>query len=467
MLPRRAAPILVTLVGWLVSGPAPAQPSAAEVPQQHLAACAASGHPQLPQRWGATFLMAPFGEDQLVLAELVHDGAIPAMRARLHGLAHGSADILVAGARTYVLTADGGRLTECRDLGDTGWRPPPADWLARKAQCVGSGPVAETMVDWWKAPSSPPPLANWFWLDGSDRAPFRLMVVKPDDSLGPLGLFAFSYRVRFEALRETDLAAALAFCRARPRRDEPGGGREALRRTISAMAQSATREDAEIGRLMPELAADCAGQPLPRWPDDFALAALMTPIDIRHDPLPAEVLYGWGSRSQRTRMSLPPSASDRAEDALLIGPMGYGVTHGRNGRTSCSWPQPGAVRPDWTAAGACSCEAVINGTTAITPYGPTQILRCPMTAPRVVWTWYTLEGRPVVFMETSSGSERGALLTLADYYTWMPRHRASEAAFARPAQCAAAPAAFRPAGHRPRSGRQPCVPCHLGAASPQ
>jgi hypothetical protein len=469
MLPCRAALILAMLAcapaSWLVSWPAAGQQPVEEVPPQHLAACGATRHPQLPQRWGATFLMAPFGEDQLVLAGIVHDGAIPAMRARLHGLARGSADILVAGSRTFLLSTDNGRIAECRDIGDTGWRSPPADWLGRKAQCVGSGPVAETAVDWWKAPSSPP-LANWLWFDGPDRAPFRLMFGKPDDSLSPLSLFAFSYRVRFEALQETDLAAALAFCRARPRR-EHGGGREALRRTISAMAQSATREDAEIRRLMPELEADCAGRPLPRWPDEFGLATLMTPIDVHHDPLPAEVLYRWGSRSQRTRMSLPPSGADRAEDALLIGPMGYGVTHGRNGRTSCTWPQPGAVRPDWTTAGSCSCEAVINGTTPITPYGPTQIVRCPMTAPRVVWTWYTLEGRPIVFMETASGSERGALLTLADYYAWMPGHRAADEAFARPAQCAPAPAAFRPPGHAPRSGRQPCVPCHLGAASPR
>jgi hypothetical protein len=450
-------PVMLALIlAALASRPAVAEQPGDDVPLPHLAACVGSQHPQLPPRWGATFLMAPFTQDQLVLAEIMHDGAIPAMRARLHGLAHGSADILVADRQTWLLTTDDGHIADCRDIGDSGWRPPPADWLARKAQCVGSGPVAETPVDWWKAPTSPAPLANWFWFDSADRTPFRLMYVRPDESLAPLSLFAFSYRIRFETLRETDLAEAVAFCRARPSKAS-GETRENLRQTIATMAQSSSRADAELKRLMPELEGQCAGRPLPHWPDDFGLATLMTPIDMHHDPLPTEVLYRWGLKAQRTRMSLPPAASDRAEEALLIGPIGYGITHPRIGSPSCTWPQPGAVRPDWTESGSCSCEAVINGKTSITPYGPTQILRCPMTAPRVAWTWYTLEGRPIVFMETSSGSERGALLTLADYYTWMPGHHAADSAFAKPAQCTPSPD-YRPS----RSEREPCLPCHLG-----
>lgn len=430
-----------------------------DLPLPRLAACVSAEHPRLPQRWGATFLMAPFTKDQLVLAEIAHDGTIPAMRVRLHGIAHGSADILVTGRRTYLLTADdGGRIADCQDVGDTGWRPLPADWLGRQAQCTGSGPVAETPVEWWKAPSSAAPLANWFWFDSAGRMPFRLMFVRPDESLAPFSLFAFTYRVRLETPEGTGLADAVGFCRDHPRPGPDGGG-GAVRQVIAAMAQSPSRSDAEIKRLMPELEEGCGGRPLAHWPDGFGLATLMTPIDIHHDPLPTEVLYRWDLKSQRTRMSMPPQAPDRLEDALLIGPMGYGVTHRRKGAPRCGGPLPGAVRPDWTTAGSCSCEAVINGTTPITPYGATEILRCPMTAPRVLWTWYTLTGRPIVFMETSAGSERGALLTLADYYAWMPGHQAADAAFAKPAQCTPTP---QPS----RSELGPCVTCHLGGDQP-
>jgi hypothetical protein len=445
--------LVLTLIVALPVPRSPAAAQAADVPLPHLSACIAAERPQLPQRWGATFLMAPFTAAQLVLAEIVHDGSVPATRARLYGLAHGTVDILVAGRRTYLLTTEEGRLGDCRAIGDTGARPPPSDWLGRKAQCVGSAPVAETAAEWWKAPASQPPLANWFWFAGADRTPLRLMFVSADLSLFPLSLFAFSYRVRFEARSTIDLADAVAFCRART---QPVGVPVALADTIAAMEQAGSRADIEIKRLMPELAT-CAGHPLPRWPDDFAMATLMTPIDMHHAPLAAEVLYRWGLRSQRTRILFPPATREHSEDVLLIGSTGYGVTHRRSGGPTCAGPQPGAVRPDWTATGSCSCQAVIDGTTALTPYGPSQILRCPMTAPRVVWTWYTLDGRPIVFMETASGHERGALLTLADYYAWMPDHRSADASFAKPKQC------VRPPSDRSaRAPLRPCLPCHLG-----
>jgi hypothetical protein len=60
-------------------------------------------------------------------------------------------------------------------------------------------------------------------------------------------------------------------------------------------------------------------------------------------------------------------------------------------------------------------------------------------------------------METASGHERGALLTLADYYAWLPDHRSAEASFAKPKQCMQSPS-DRPA----RSPLRPCLPCHLG-----
>ena len=37
------------------------------------------------------------------------------------------------------------------------WRALPRDWLGRKAQCVGSAPVAEMPAEWWKMPAEPAP----------------------------------------------------------------------------------------------------------------------------------------------------------------------------------------------------------------------------------------------------------------------------------------------------------------------
>jgi hypothetical protein len=448
---------VLLLSGGLCLGEEPA----ATLPLPQLAQCGSASHPLLPAKWRAVFLMAPFAKAQLVLADIVVDNAMPAMRARLFGVKHGSTDLLVLGEQTYLLSGEGGdgHRSGCRRLGDTGWRPLPRDWLGARAQCVGATPVAETPVDWWKVPTTAPPLTNWMWLKKSDGTPHRLMFVKPDETLAPLSLHAFNHQVRFESLAESDLAADAALCRATdlsPRRK----AREALREAIAGMARAPSRADDEIKRLMPELDADCAGTPLPRWPDHFGVTTFMTSLDVRYTPFPTEVLYNWDLKAQRTRMFFPPAASTSAEDALLIGPNGYDVSHHRAGRLTCDGPQPGVLRPDWPVAGACTCEARITGTTPLTPYGSSQIVNCPMTAPRVLWTWYADDGRPMVFMETAFGAERGRVLTLADYYTWMPGHAAPEAAFAKPAQCRSVE---RRAQSASSPDEQPCSGCHLGA----
>jgi len=64
-------------------------------------------------------------------------------------------------------------------------------------------------------------------------------------------------------------------------------------------------------------------------------------------------------------------------------------------------------------------------------------------------------------METASGAERGALLTLADYHAWAPNQAVAQAASAKPAQCAATPATAQRAA---RPDHRPCFACHLGGA---
>src|SRR5206468_3243571 len=49
-------------------------------PLPQLSACTSTLHPQLPQRWRATYLMAPFTVGQLVLGEIVHDASLAGRR---------------------------------------------------------------------------------------------------------------------------------------------------------------------------------------------------------------------------------------------------------------------------------------------------------------------------------------------------------------------------------------------------
>jgi hypothetical protein len=117
-----------------------------------------------------------------VLADIVHDQKILATRVKLYGLRRGSADFLIVGNNTYVLASTGSGV-ECRNLGDTGWRSLPQDWLTPHSHCSTSAPIAETQVDWWKTPIEPAPATDWIWFKTSDRTPFRLVFQSPGSRL--------------------------------------------------------------------------------------------------------------------------------------------------------------------------------------------------------------------------------------------------------------------------------------------
>jgi hypothetical protein len=449
-------------------------PAKAEIAETALALpamgpCTDSTHPLLPKRWHGTYLMAPFTRAQLTLGDFVYDGSLPAMRVRLYGLRQGAADLLIKGARTYLLSSGAGPSAECLDLGDTGLRPLPSDLLAANARCEGSAPVHGTPVIWWKTPSTPRPSANWIWYKTADRSPFRFMFTQPAMEYGVLGLYTFSYQVSFETLSDSSLPALAAKCGPGSRRAEISG-RAALGRVIADMEAASSRHDAEISRLMPDLGA-CPNMRAPVWPEKASITALMTASDFESRPAPAEVLYDWDRQSLRTRMFFPGNSELASEDALLAGNNGYGVVRLAKGHPICTAGLPGPPRPDWPESGGCSCEAAIKGKTALTPIGPARIMVCPMTAPRVVWSWFSFDDRPIVFMETSApGDDPSAVLAVADYYDWKPGYLPAYANFEAPAQC---PAPKMKAGPQKSSkhGMQPdrrrCGACHLENPSAQ
>jgi len=125
------------------------------LPKLALSPCSIIERPELPDKWRATYLMAPFTSGQLMVGELIHDASLSAMRMRLFGVRRGALDLLIAGTETYLLESKEGGLA-CRRWGDTGWRPLPHDWLTPQSQCVGSAPIGGTEVDWWKTPLQRP-----------------------------------------------------------------------------------------------------------------------------------------------------------------------------------------------------------------------------------------------------------------------------------------------------------------------
>jgi hypothetical protein len=442
---------------------APAQQADEAPPLPALTQCAGSSHPLLPDKWHGTYLMAPFTKDQLVLGDFVTDSSIPATRIRLYGLKHGALDFQIEGRTTYLMSQDGNPSSECQDLGDTGWRPLPRDWLAAKAQCEGSAPVAGLDLEWWKTPSSDAHSADWIWYGPDGRSPFRLMMTQPTDRLAALGAYALSYRLRFEAQKDTGIEAVAGKCEQKPRRRGP----QHPRGMLQSMADAQFRASTDIARLAPELSGECPAASLNGWPDYAAMSMLMTPPDFGDSPMPTEVLYDGSGKLMRTRNFWPARSELATDDALLLDGFGYSVARTRTGRLICNAALPGALRPNWPETGGCSCEASIEGGTALTPFGAARIMVCPMTAPRVVWAWFTLGGRPMIFMETSApGDDPAGKLTLVDYHLWQPGHVPARAAFQTPMQCPApAPQAISPGpAHAKQSAPRRCGACHTDKA---
>jgi hypothetical protein len=117
---------------------------------------------------------------------------------------------------------------------------------------------------------------------------------------------------------------------------------------------------------------------------------------------------------------------------------------------------PGTLRPDWTSRGPCSCEAMLTGTSALTPYGTTRIFTCPLASPRAAWAWYALDGRPTSFAVTSLPGDQGfGLFAVLDYRDWLPGHEAPTSVFEEPAIC-------RAPGTAIRADTGKCSTCHLG-----
>src|SRR5262249_12218327 len=235
---------------------------------------------------------------------------------------------------------------------------------------------------------------------------------------------------------------------------------------LAAMSQAPARADHAIEQLMPELAATCSAAPLPRWPDQLAITGLMTPFDSNESPYPTEVLYDWSVPAQRTRVLFPAGSPNTAQDALMLGPRGYNVSHLRGRGPVCAPVLPGTVRPDWPVRAPCSCEAEIAGGTPLTPYGTARVLACPLASPRAAWAWYSASGRPTLFMVTSLPGDEGAgLFAALDYRDWLPGHHVARSVFAKPQHCPMPPAP--PGKAAPAAAPSHSPPCHLGAPETQ
>lgn len=411
-----------------------------------------SDAPELPKYWKCTAILHPFSPVQsnttpeqqespffeLCTATVVYSEG-KGMNALLVGESGNTWLYQITSSGTTV-SVNGG--TE-KTLTDIGWTIPGTNWLENTsghASYVGTSHLnwmKGPKVDWWKLPaiqveSGKPVPATWMWFDNSTKFPARLMFgIGPEkgpttgdpNQLALFQMFSFTYFPTFEELTIDPLSTPL---------------------------NSTSIDGFSFGNTKHYQLFD--------WNTNFGMTAFMTPVNEKYNPLPTRVLYKWNSdkhytnstdRSQNTLMDYSAYNHKRhfsSQVALLTGTPPLGVTPPANSGTgfiinyengtvqNCSGYADfnfGQEHPNWikTPGEDGKIHAIVEQNPILSPGHDVTIMSVlfPPSGKNYpdstyLWTWYSptdstgTTSRPVVFMQSQSGVNKGTSLALADYY---------------------------------------------------
>ena len=428
-----------------------------------LKACTPATPPVLPKRWRAVGLLMPFLQGQLDVGEFEYDGALPAMRATVYGLESGAADILITQNDTYLLLGPHRSPTRCISLGHK-LRVPSAQWLSSQSVCLGESPLASQAVQWWQ--NSDFDVAR-YWFTAKSRLPWRSLFVKRSLDPAVIGDYAMTYFPTFTPLPQTNLSALQNLCaaKAEPNRAEGLSETPSARELMTIRNEAAEAErGSRVGELIPGLSHDACSRMTPdRWPDRFVMTAIVSPLRVDDAPYSTLIYYDWSQT--RTLLIMPFHGDPPALQGILSlkQQVGYRLHFSAPASKTgvCRPDLPGVIRPDWMKVASCECRGVISGNPALGPNGDTQILSCPikMQEPRIMWSWYTTQGQPMMFMEARPNEGSGVML--ADYYGWIPGQTGQAGDFALPAECKAPEnLGSTPADATPSFSNPSCSDCH-------
>lgn len=450
------------------AAPQPAAPPGL-LPLPSFQPCASTTHPILPAKWEATALMEDFFLPSVWFGKFVFDESAGAFRFALADRYGIDYDFLVTTDRKLYLLEGGGDLPKSCRLwtGQSPYTVPAREWLDNQAVCVGQAPILAKDQQWWKNPSGPVG-ANWFWYDVKTSLPFRSMYyadAKPTNPVPIYEYFTFNYFPSFKPVPATNLAQILKMCQSAGQ--TPMAVQEFSRPSIeplvkrkSAYPKTDARLIAQIQSWIPGVSECSSPSALPPpWPDQVQATAFMTAVSFTPNPFPTRIFYDWKQRAQNSTLYYyPQTPANGAQTALLKGDTGYITSVPESGPAwCCQQVLPGPQVPNWKEVDDCQCRAQIAPHTVLNPSDvPTKILWCKtdLAARQVFWTWYSDQGRPVVFMQSNSSPTAGTGLNLADYYEWGPGSVAPPGSFDLPPACQAArkvPDAFPKA----------CNDCHL------
>jgi hypothetical protein len=414
-------------------------------------ACSPSSAPELPARWRAVALMMPFLQGQIDVGEFVYDRDVPAMRATIYGLKSGAVDLLITEEETYVLMGAHHSPTQCISLGPR-LHVPTAQWLTSDAICVGESPLVDQPVQWWHTSGFDPAR---HWIAKNTRLPWRSLFLRRSLNPAIIGDYAMSYFPAFTSMPDATLSALRDFCVTKSDRYSADLPEVPTARDLMSIPNAAAEGERleRISKLIPGASHQRCSQMKPiRWPDRYVTTAMVTPIQFTDIPYSALIYYDWSDTG--TQLILPYQGRPPTLQGVisLKKNVGYRVRLPPKGSGACYAVLPGLIKPDWMTTASCECQGVIEHNGALSPTGDSQILSCPIKAQgqRIMWNWYSTEGRPLMFTEAMP---EGGGVMLVDYHDWLPGETARPGDLELPGPCTG-----RATG--PSFSNESCSDCH-------
>jgi hypothetical protein len=441
--------------------------------------CTSTTPRELPVRWQATTLMAPYlytgkpydlhdlsSRAELQVGRFVYDGDNQLMRGTRYGAKLGGVvDLLISEKKTWVLSGSYEN-PQCVATLAHPYKVPGRIWQDQQYQpvCVGNHATAPTIetgpkVDWWKqkSPVEDPgtggkkaEAADWYWFDEKGYPTRTMFWYKHDGLPAILGDYAFTNFYQFAPGNDIDLKKIAASCESATL---PAWGDD---KVLELQTKTQTQEANPAGKLIPGLSYQACARldakpptwPVPIYMTSFSTAAkyatprpLVTSVYYRPTPYP-EIrtrLHKGGDHAPfwshaRKLLYQAKDGGPLFSDALLIDRTSFGIDfeatppyHQKDCARGPHTSLPGSPRADWGVPGHCQCMSVLEDNPVFSPGRNTEIIGCPLplvTTPQkgntMFFMWYTVTDpmRPVVFMQTKPDVTIGTGLSLADYTHW-------------------------------------------------
>ncbi len=417
--------------------------------------------PLLPERWEATVLLTPYGDEtsalenyrQLVIADVEYDWTYGAMVLDLYLTQ--SLQVFrfffLDGAWYWVEIGAGGTPDTLLGPFATTLQVPGPDLLS-KSTYGGNWGITGTACNHWVIPTNEPGVpahGSWFATRRSDDSLYRIFTFDSTNALQLpiLGAYYLAHLPTFAPLpaASAKLTALVAAARAGKVEAAPTGFSNPLvtqndiQSVMAApLSPPATCTAADLQALIPGFVAAPSGVTLPVWADRTGIFAMTLGTDFIPYVTLVSYFYSYG-RQQSVFIGLGQEAGqgsyDDRQDCVLYPTYTnvpqYYLQNGDWAVNCCSRiPNIGVPRPDWVSAavqafgGGVAASISGNPDFGLKPDETLNLIDCMM--PRdddvmsLFWVWFNQDQVGVLFSESNyAQSVTAHNLQLIDYLVFV------------------------------------------------